>query len=206
MTDQESPELTRFALSVEGKDPEYRESVDMAALKALKGDDRIKAEDLLIAHLIGEDRRVPPALAAIKSSRAIKPLRRRLTTAKGLMRLAVARALVDLGELPSMDQAVIDVLDEGEYAGSMAALTEAEDLHSEIVKEALLSATLEHPEPEVRGSAAATLLYIDGVAEEPLAWDHRELTLRFGDSDEEVRKKAYDELQELLGRETEGAD
>lgn len=203
MTAQASPELTRVEVSVEGKDPAYRESIDTEALLALQGDERTQAEDLLIEHLAGQDWRIPPALAEMKSKRAKKPLRQRLTTAKGQMRLAVSRALVDLGVLKSMDQAVIDVLDEGEYAGSMAALSEAEELDSEIVKEALLSATMEHPEPEVRGSAAATLLYMDGVAEDPLAWDHRELTQRFGDGDEKARKEAYNELLELLGREPE---
>ena len=201
MTAQASPELTQVIVSVDGKDPAYREAIDTEALLSLKGDERTQAEDLLIKHLEGQDWRIPPALSEMKSRRAKKPLRRRLTTAKGRMRLAVSRALVDLGELKSMDQAVIDVLDEGEYAGSMAALSEAEDLESEIVKEALLSATMEHPEPEVRGSAAATLLYMDGIAEDPLAWDHRELTQRFGESDEKARKKAYDELLLLLGRE-----
>src|SRR5262245_6922654 len=201
MTAQASPELNRVVVSVEGRDPAYRESIDTAALLSLKGEERTQAEDLLIAHLAGQDWRIPPALAEMKSRRAKKPLRRRLTAAKGQMRLAVSRALVDLGELKSMDQAVVDVLDEGEYAGSMAALSEAEELDSEIVKEALLSATMEHPEPEVRGSAAATLLYMDGVAEDPLAWDHRDLTQRFGEGDEKARKEAYNELLELLGRE-----
>jgi len=203
MTAQASPELNRVVDSVDGKDPAYRESIDTEALLSLKGDERAQAEDLLIAHLAGKDWRIPPALAEMKSRKAKTPLRRRLTTAKGQMRLAVSRALVDLGVLKSMDQAVVDVLDEGEYAGSMAALSEAEDLDSEIVKEALLSATMEHPEPEVRGSAAATLLYMDGVAEDPLAWDHRALTQRFGESDEKERKASYNELLELLGRETD---
>jgi hypothetical protein len=199
-TDQASPEYTRFLESVRGSDPKWRESVDIDALLALQDPERTEAEDLLISLLSGEDWRIPEALAAMGSRKSISPLEARLEKARGKMKLAVAKALVDLKALRRMDETVAEVLWEGEYTGGLAALVFAEDLPSEIVKQALVWAALKHPEPTVRSSAGATLLYVSGIADEPLALDFRPLYLRLGEGSEEERKKAHAELCKAVGR------
>src|SRR4051794_1139791 len=116
MSDQPpSAAYTRFVESVEGVRPEHREELDTGALLSLEGDERHAAEELLIQRVKEtEDWRAPPAIAAIKLKRAVRPMNQRLSETKGRMRLALARALVELGALDSIDETVITMLDGGD--------------------------------------------------------------------------------------------
>src|SRR5688572_23848713 len=114
MSGDKSALFTRFAESVQGGDPEWRDSVDEEALLALQGPERAEAESLLIAQLEKDDWRAPPALVLADVKRAIPALRDRLSKAKGKMRLAVAQALVDFGDRPDIDDVIAEVLLEKE--------------------------------------------------------------------------------------------
>ena len=99
-----SPEYTRFLNSVAGADPAHREELDTAALLVLGKQERKAAEELLIERIKEtDDWRAPPALALLRTKRAVRPMKARLGEAKGRMKLALARALVDLGALDRLD-------------------------------------------------------------------------------------------------------
>src|SRR3569832_1291524 len=119
-----SANYRRFLASVNGGDPDSRESLDLDALLALEGDEKKSAEDLLVARVKEEDDwRVPPAIAALKLKRAVRPMKERLVEAKGRFRLALARALVDMGALDRLDDTVIAMLDEGDPDEGLSAMS-----------------------------------------------------------------------------------
>src|SRR5690349_13056983 len=101
----------KFLASVTGSDPDYREELDIDALLALEGDEKNAAADLLVERVKEEDDwRVPPAIAAIRLKRAVRPMKARLGETKGRMRLALAKALVELGALDRIDETVVAML------------------------------------------------------------------------------------------------
>lgn len=194
-----SEAYARFVESVNGVDPAWRESVDMDALLGLEKDERRAAEELLLERVEIDDWRAPPALAALKARRAVMPLRRRLPETRGRMRLAVARALVDLGALPQDDEEIAAVLREGELDSGLAALVAAEEKKSAEIRDALAWACVHHPAPEVRANAGAQLFYMAGLAEDPLAWDYRPMYLALEAEDEAERRKAFEQICQIVG-------
>lgn len=202
-----SAEYARFLESVEGVDPNHREELDMAALLALKDDERRAAEELLFARVKDEDDwRVPKAIAAIRLKRAVRPMKERLPRAKGRMRLALARALVELGALESIDATVVAMLDEGDPEEGISALAAADTLRSREVVRALARASLRHPSPEVRINAGAALIYASGVTSDPLVWDYRPLYLQLEEEDPQIRRQVFEEICTLTGLPPEIAD
>jgi hypothetical protein len=193
-----SPEYTRFLSSLAGADPEFREALDTEALLALGKDERRSAEDLLIERIKeADDWRAPPALAALRTKRAVRPMKARLDDAKGRMKLALARALVALGALERIDETVIQVLEEEDPDDGIAALAAADDLSSEPIVRALARASVHHPGPEVRINAGAALISMAKLDDDPLAWKFRPLYLQLGDEDEKVRREAFAEICKL---------
>lgn len=193
-----SPEYRRFLQSVAGTDPDARESLDMDALLALGKEERKSAEDLLIARVQQEDDwRVPPALAALRVKRAARPMKARLGEATGKMKIALARALVDLGALERIDETVIQMLEEEDPDDGIVALAAADDLTSEPIVKALAHASVHHPGPEVRINAGAALLAMAKLDDDPLVWKFRPLYLQLGEEDEKTRREAFAEICKL---------
>jgi hypothetical protein len=193
-----SPEYTRFLSSLAGADPEFREALDTEALLALGKEERRSAEDLLIERIKEtDDWRAPPALAALRTKRAVRPMKARTGDAKGRMKLALARALVALGALDRIDETVIQVLEEEDPDDGIAALAAADDLSSEPIVRALARASVHHPGPEVRINAGAALISMAKLDDDPLAWKFRPLYLQLGDEDEKVRREAFAEICKL---------
>ncbi len=194
-----SPEYTRFVESVKGVSPEWRESVDTGALLLLEKDERREAIDLLIEQLELDDWRAPPALAAAEARGGVMPMKRRLPLASGRMKISIARALVALGTIPRTDEITAEVLREGDPDSGLVALSEAEELRSVPVRDALAWACLHHPSPEVRANAGAVLYYFAGLAEDPLAWDLRPIWIQLAEEDPAVRKTAFEEICQHIG-------
>lgn len=193
-----SPEYTRFLNSLAGADPDSRESLDIEALLALGKEERKNAEELLIERIKEEDDwRAPPALAALRTKRAVRPMKARLGDAKGKMKISLARALVELGALDRIDETVIQVLEEEDPDDGIAALAAADDLDSEPIVQALARASVHHPGPEVRINAGAALLVMAKLDDDPLAWKFRPLYLQLGEEDEKVRREAFAEICKL---------
>jgi hypothetical protein len=200
-----SSDLARFVESVNGTDPAWRESVDLEALSRLKDDELRAAQDLLIERVDLDDWRAPPALAASVTRGAVAPMKRRLPLTKGRMKIAIARALVDLGALPRADEIVAEVLREGDPDSGLTALVAAEDLRSEPITRALAWTSLYHPDPDARASAGATLLFMAGLAPDALAWNLRPLYLPLAEADPKVRREAYEKICEHIGMPPETA-
>jgi hypothetical protein len=203
MSGGKSALFQQFADSVRGGDPAWKEQVDEDALLALSGDERAEAESLLIAKLDKDDWRAPPALVKADARRSIPALRDRLATAKGKMRLAIGKALIDFGDREDMDDVIAEVLrekDDPTSTGPIAALVRAESRPTEVVKKALQRAAIEHPDPVVRIGAASRLLYLSGAAKAPMDWDQRPFFLRFGEEDRAELLDAYRELCQRAGR------
>jgi hypothetical protein len=193
-----SPEYTRFLKSLDGADPSFRETLDLEALRALGKDERKAAEEVLIERVKEEDDwRVPPALAALRTKRAVRPMKARLGEAKGKMKIALARALMALGALDRLDETVIQILEEEDPDDGIVALAAADDLNSEPLVKALARASLHHPGPEVRVNAGAALLSMAKLDDDPLVWKFRPLYLQLGEEDEKVRREAFAEICRL---------
>ena len=202
-----SAEYARFKASIEGTDPKYREELDMDALMALKDDERRAAEELLIERVKTEsDWRVPPALAALNVKRSIRPMKERLPKTRGRMRLAVARALVDLGALPRLDETVIEMLEGGDPDEGISALAAADNLSSPELTKALGRASVHHPGPEVRINAGAALLQKAKLTSDPLVWKFRPIYLVLGEEDMALRLEAFSHICDLTQLPMEIAD
>ena len=115
------------------------------------------------------------------------------------MRLALARALVDLGALDRIDDAVVEMLDGRDRDEGISALAASTELSSRDVVAALSRACVHHPSPEVRVGAGAKLLYVTGITKDPLVWDLRPIYLPLGDEDEAVRRDSFRSICALTG-------
>jgi hypothetical protein len=202
-----SETFQRFARSVAGKDPEYRESVDIEALLALEKDERHAAEEMLIERIAVDDWRAPPALSAAECRGGIMPMKRALAgDANGRMKVAIALALEKLEAIEKADPIVAEVLREGDPDSGLAALVAAEEMKSPDIRDALAWACLHHPSRVVRVNAGANLFYMAGLAEDALALDFRPIYIDLGEEDMAVRRKAFEQICNIVGMPPELAD
>lgn len=191
--------LQRFIHSVDAPDLDFCETLDLSALSETEGPDRVAAEDLLLRRAAEEDDwRVPPAIAAIGLERAVPTLRRRLPEARGRMRLALARALVELGALEGIDEIVAEMLDGGDRDEGISALAASMGLPSRVILAALARAALHHPSPEVRVNAGADLFYVSGKTKDPLAWKFRPIYLLVAEPEEDKRCDTFGKICDLV--------
>jgi hypothetical protein len=135
---------------------------------------------------------IPPAFMAIK--RALRDSTSIDT------RLAAAEALANIKKLEEPVDAVlareIRRLD-GIEDGCTRALLMAEEHPTEVVKQALLAASLNRTESAMH--CAGVLCYLTGVAKEAFDWDLRPLFLRLGPEEpEHDRRAAFNELCALV--------
>jgi hypothetical protein len=199
-TEGRSDTFQRFARSVAGKDPDWRESVDVESLLALEKEERLAAEEMLIERIAADDWRAPPALATAECRGAVMPMKRALAgDASGRMKVAIAQALAKLEAIDKADPIVADVLREGDPDSGLAALVAAEEMKSPEIRDALAWASLHHPSRVVRVNAGANLFYMAGLAEDPMAMDYRSLYLDLGEDDPAVRQKAFEQICDIVG-------
>jgi hypothetical protein len=202
-----SAAYTRLVTSIDGESAEFRESIDTEAFLALSGDEKTAAEELLVQRMKDvEDFRIPPVLARIRLKRAVRPMKERLGETKGRMRIALARALVELEALQSIDETVASMIAENDADEGITALAAVSGLRSREIIQALARACLHHSSPEVRINAGAALLRMAKLTNDPLVWKFRPLYLRLGDADEMVRREAFAEICELTELPPEAAD
>jgi hypothetical protein len=195
-----SETFQRFAKSVVGKDPDWRHSVDVEALLALEKEERRVAEEMLIDRIAVDDWRAPPALAAAECRGAVMPMKRALAgDANGRMKVAMAMALEKLEAIEKADPIVADVLREGDADSGLAALVAAEEMKSPDIRDALAWSCLHHPSRAVRVNAGANLFYMAGLAEDALALDYRPIYIDLGEEDMAVRRKAFEQICDIVG-------
>jgi hypothetical protein len=202
-----SAAYTRLVTSIEGVSAEFRESIDTEAFLALSGDEKSAAEELLVQRMKDvEDFRIPPVLARIRLKRAVRPMKERLGQTKGRMRIALARALVELDALPRIDETVAAMIAENDADEGLTALAATPGLRSREIGQARARACLHHSSPEVRINAGAALLRMAKLTTDPLVWKFRPLYLALGDADEAVRREAFEAICELTELPPEAAD
>ncbi|MBK9262776.1 MAG: hypothetical protein IPM54_23605 [Polyangiaceae bacterium] len=199
-TEARSETFQRFAQSVAGKRPDDRESVDVEALLALEKEERRAAEQMLIERIAADDWRAPPALALAECRGAVMPMKRALAgDASGRMKVAIALALEKLEAIDKADPIVADVLREGDPDSGLAAVVAAEEMKSPEIRDALAWSCLNHPSRTVRVSAGANLFYMAGLAEDPMAMDFRPIYIDLGEDDPAVRRRAFEQICDIVG-------
>jgi hypothetical protein len=174
--------------------------LDLDALGQLSADERAQAEALLIDQLArSSDGRVADALTCLPSPRVVAALKQRLPGARGLMRVAVGRALGALEPSAEATQAIVDVLMRGgisERVAAAAALRGSQDAGAE----AALLAALEDADQRVRLNALAALFAKYGL--EPAGESYRTaagtLPVRVGSPLASIRRAAITELRSWL--------
>jgi hypothetical protein len=205
-TGERSQVYKRLLESVEGRSPDWRESIDVDALVALEGEERREAEERLIQRLPADDWRAPPALAAAGTRGAVMPMKRALPDASPRMKVAIARALEALEAIPAADPIVAEVLRSGDPDGGLAALVAAEEMRSPDIRDALAWSAVHHPSRAVRVNAGAQLFYMAGLSPDPMSLAFRSTYIDLGEDDEATRRKAFVDICNQVGMPPDLAD
>jgi HEAT repeat protein len=176
---------------------------NIGALRLLDGEERVEAEDILIAMLAKNDGRAADALADVGCRRAIPALTRATTeTAAPAMRVSAARALLNLGSHAGRP-ALVQLL--RTHVGSDITRGSAAELLAEFPnpdKEFLLEVVLTDPHPSVRSSAFDAVLTVWGLDNDDLRQGEVLLSIggRVMSSLSTVRNEALAELRTILAR------
>lgn len=144
----------------EGFGREALEYIDTDGLRALKGEERAEAVEVLREHLasFANDPRAVEALVALRPSDLLEQLRRLVKVSLNETGVAAARALWRLGRDPAAARALVEIMlnSYDETAQSLAARA-LERFPSQEVEQALLNA-LEHKSEALRYEASQVLL------------------------------------------------
>ncbi len=206
-TEARSQLFLRFVDSIEGKNPDFRESVDTESLLALESkEEKRDAEELLIKRIGDDDWRAPPALAAADCRGAVMPMKRALDEASPRMKVSIAMALQDLEAIPAADPLIAEVLRSGDPDGGLAALVAAEEMHSPEIRDALAWSCVHHPSRIVRVNAGAQLFYMAKLAPDSMALEFRPVYIDLGEDEEAKRRAAFKDIAEAVGMPPELAD
>lgn len=182
---------------------ELDELPGVGALHLLEGEERIEAEDILIARLGSNDGRVANALADVGCARAIPALIEATgEAASPTMRVFAARALLRLGD-ESGRAALVGMLrdhttpahDRGTAATLLAEFPDPD-------KELLLAVASTDPAPSVRSSAVDAVFTVWDLTDEVTLWGEVLLSIggRLLSSLASVRQEALAELRVILAR------
>jgi HEAT repeat protein len=184
-----------------------RDSIDeihnVGAIFDLYGEERVEAEDILIARLAAGDGRAATALADADSFRAISALVEATSErAAPITRVAAARALLRLDDY-SGEAAMIRLLrtHEGDGFDRGAAarlLAEFPDPDREILFEVAST----DPDPTARSGATDALLTLVGLDDDEVLWGEVLLSVcgRLLSSLTTVQAEAMAELREIIAR------
>jgi HEAT repeat protein len=193
-----SSAFERFRFSFFEDPLSAREGLDMDALAALDGDERSRAEDLLLDNL--PDTRAAIGLGALRSLRAEPALVRLFEAEQGTASTVyLAKALWRIRSGPRWLEAVTDVLASDEEP--MQRLTAAEALRDMCDPAAVRSlvTALDDPEGLVRHHAARGLLSLHGVPDVSDNPEHMIYRVMAGDTERREGGKR-DILAAIAGR------
>jgi HEAT repeat protein len=175
----------------------------VGAIFDLDGEERLEAEDLLIAKLATGDGRAAVALAEAGCFRAIPALVE--ATSEGAppaTRVAAARALLQLDDLagePAMVRLLRTHAGTGYDRGAAARLlAEFPDPDREVLYEVMAA----DPDPTARSEATDALLTLVGLGDDEVLWGEvlRSAAGRLLSSLTTVRTEALAELREIVAR------
>jgi HEAT repeat protein len=202
-----SPEFEEFLSGLNTPVTLSRDSMDeiphIGALYDLVGDERVEAEDILIAALATHDGRVATALADAGCVRAIPALVQATSdTAPPIMRVFAARALLRLGDHSGRDALVRMIRD---HDGSATDRGSAARLLAEFPdpdRELLIRAASTDPATIVRSQAIDALFTVVGLDDDDTTRSDMTLALsgRLLSPLSTVRDEAVAELRAILAR------
>lgn len=202
-----SAAFERFLAGVAAPVRLTRESIeeipDIGAIFDLVGEERIEAEDILIAKLATGDGRAAGALAEASCFRAIPALVEATSERVApVMRVAAARALLELDDY-SGEAAMVRLLRTHEGDGfvrgaAVRALTEFPDPDREILFEVALT----DPDSTARSEATHALLVLVGLDGDEVLWGEvlKSVSGRLLSSLTTVQTEAMAELREIIAR------
>lgn len=173
---------------------------DLNALAALPPEDRLPAEDLVIARHAADWRDVE-ALDHIGSDRALHELKKALLAQSLDARIEAAERLArrKLLDESAIEKVIVDALDRTTILdGMVKTLSFATAYPTPAVRSKLLSCAL-HGNDDIRVHAAALVHFLYGGSSEPFDWAFRPFYLQFGSEDRDVRRSAYLDLCAKIG-------
>jgi len=176
---------------------------DVGVIFDLIGDERVAAEDILIAKLATNDGRAATALAEADCFRAIPALIEATSErAAPAMRVAAARALLSLDD-HSGEAAMIRLLRTHEGSGfdrGSAVRLLAEFPYPD--REILFEAALTDPDPTARSEAIHTLLTLVGLGDDEVMWGEVLMSAsgRLLSTLTTVQTEAIAELRDVIAR------
>lgn len=192
----------RFTSSMQIDYEKWREGIgyDLEALSELEPAELKSIVSTLSQKLTSTpDWRDVDALAAIELPEARKALKKAAEKcSKPDVRLRAVEALADAGVNNDLEGEIVKQLQAAKTSGEYSyALDLAEEHPTPAVKRAVLELAYEGQDRVCRCSAATMSLYLFGKLTSRYDWDHRPLTLRFGEGPEELAA-AFRELCKLI--------
>jgi len=168
---------------------------DVESLAGMTPEERTEVETILIAHLVKPgDWRDVEALVALGTPAAMEAVNAARKHRDPKVREYVLNTLAGAGP-----QSAAELEDEIVHAVERGALDLAERHPTPRVKRALLDCARLADNPVTRVNAAALLMYLCGVADEPFDWKQRQFFLRFGTGDMKDLRPAWNELRKRTG-------
>ena len=195
-----TPAYDRFIASMKVGYIEWHDGIpyDLEALASVSPEELVKLEALLVRRK-DADWRDAEALATINSPATLRALQESLKGPNREVRIRAAELLYAAGLLDSLDDVIVEGLRFGELGEGLAQAERLAAAHpSAAVKAALLLGALSSND----GRAVrfvGILFFLHGKASEPFDWNQRSFFLRFKTSDRRERRKAFDEMCQLIG-------
>jgi hypothetical protein len=177
---------------------------DLDAFDALPPEDRLAAEDLVVARHAADWRDVE-ALDHIGSERTLRELEKAVRTKSLDTRIEAAQRLAKRTLLneSEIEQIVVDALAHTTILNGMVkTLSFAAAYPTSAVRSKLLSCTL-HGNNDIRVHAAALIHFLHGGSSSHFDMAFRPFYLRFASKDRSERRSAYLELCAMIGVEPE---
>jgi HEAT repeat protein len=187
-----SPAFERFQYSFFEDKDSARDALDVAALQALEGEERARAEEMLLQYL--PDMRAVIGLGELHSKRAEGAITEMLESEKASeFKYSIstrAKALWQIRPDPRWRDIVVEVLSESSREIERMHAAEAlKAFHDQAAVSALLKA-LDDPAGLVRHHAARSLLAIHGLPDFSVSWDRQHMVYQVMSKDLETQEAA----------------
>ncbi|TFF93878.1 HEAT repeat domain-containing protein [Candidatus Thorarchaeota archaeon] len=189
----------------------WHDGIDEKSVTRLSGDERRKAEVMLIDSLEDGSHYGAIGLRELRSTNALPDLERLLPLSTGTLRVEIAVALSLIRQSVEYVSYILDVLKNSAFwSCRIRAAIALRRFPSEQVVEALFEAVAEDPDYLVRNHSSETILFLHGMI--PRIADHKEIfqhmIVEFEKEDKESIESAFaqykrsaDLLRELIRQE-----
>ncbi len=141
----------------------WHDGIDTKSVTRLRGEEREKAEEMLIGAMESGSHWAAMGLRELRSKRAVPHLKKKLPTADGDLRLQIALALCFIEKTTQYVDYIIEILsDDSFFASRLNAAITLRHFPIPKVIDALFNAVSD-PEYLVRNHACESILYIYGL-------------------------------------------